>query len=560
MLPCLAACARGGGDVTDVTDTADANESAAATETEVPDVDDGPREFVHPGLLHTKETLERTADAIASGDREISKSFELLRKSEFCAVASPRAAATINRGGNGDNCAVLYRDMARAYQCAIYWRLTGDTKFGDCARDILNAWSATLKNVGGNADRYLASGLYGYQLANAAELMRDYPGFELERMQDMLINVFYKPLCERFLVSNEFGADHNDACITNYWANWDLANMAATIAIGVFCDRRDIYDTGVRYFMYGLGNGSVYNAIPFLYEDEELAQWQESGRDQGHATLGIGLMVSCCEMAYSQGDDLYGWAGQRFYYAAEYVARYNNGDDVPFSRYEWASGQRGDWQSQTVISDASRGHTRPIWAMIYNHYHNRLGLEAPNIARALERQPCEGGPGGHASTFDQTGFGTLLYNDPEGSGVNAALPGGEVADGVYIIACGDGSGVLTSSGGGAVSVAAADGSDAQRWRVTHAGGGMYTVVNVGTGLTLGVRNGSYVSNTRIVVGADDGEAWQRFVFAPAKAEGKYRIFAAHASLAVTSLKDGVAHRRYEGVSSQMWELVEAQGE
>jgi hypothetical protein len=71
---------------------------------------------------------------------------------------------------------LLYVDVARAYQNALLWKITGNTANGDTARDILNAWSSTLTTVTGDAGRYLASGLYGYQMANAAELMRDYPG------------------------------------------------------------------------------------------------------------------------------------------------------------------------------------------------------------------------------------------------------------------------------------------------------------------------------------------------------------------------------------------------
>jgi hypothetical protein len=90
-------------------------------------------------------------------------------------------------------------------------------------------------------------------------------------MQEMLINVFYKSLPERFLHSNEYGDVHNGASITNYWSNWDLCNIAVTLAIGIFCDRRDIYDKGVEYYQHGAGNGSLYNAIPHLF-DGSLAQ------------------------------------------------------------------------------------------------------------------------------------------------------------------------------------------------------------------------------------------------------------------------------------------------
>ena len=44
-----------------------------------------------------------------------------------------------------------------------------------------------------------------------------------------MVNVFY-PL------NNQFLTGHNDACITNYWANWDLCNMASVLAIGILCD------------------------------------------------------------------------------------------------------------------------------------------------------------------------------------------------------------------------------------------------------------------------------------------------------------------------------------
>jgi hypothetical protein len=37
-------------------------------------------------------------------------------------------------------------------------------------------------------------GLYGYQMANVAEIMRDYPGFNVTQMQDMRA-IFYGNRC-----------------------------------------------------------------------------------------------------------------------------------------------------------------------------------------------------------------------------------------------------------------------------------------------------------------------------------------------------------------------------
>ncbi|MEK4978436.1 RICIN domain-containing protein [Bacillus sp. FSL K6-6540] len=483
--------------------------------------------FLHPGLLHTQTDLARIKQKVEEGAQPYLDGWNQLVNSPYSQAGwTPRATATIVRGGAGDNVALLYNDVARAYQNALRWKITGSTAHGDTARDILNAWSATLTTVTGNADRYLAAGLNGYQLANAAELMRDYPGFDVSRMQNMLLNVFYKPLNERFLIGNEYGRDHNDAFIQNYWANWDLSNMAATVAIGIFCDRRDIYDIGIEYFKHGAGNGSIYNAIPFLHPDG-LAQWQESGRDQAHTLLGIGLMAVTSEMAWNQGDDLYGWANNRFMRAAEYVAKYNNGsDDVPFAAYEWGSGTNGAVQRQTVISAAGRNEPRPVWEMIYNHYANRKGLSVPNVAARAQLLRPEGGPNAsHASTFDQLGFGTLLYTRPPGTGNSAVLPDGNIPDGTYRFMVRHVGKAMTASGtasGSNIEQRTLDGDPSQQWNVAHLGGGQYSIRNEKSGLYLQISNASLEHGASFqLANRNDGDH-QRFAFIPV-GDGHYRI-------------------------------------
>ena len=85
----------------------------------------------------------------------------------------------------------------------------------------------------------------------------------------------------------------------------------------------DAYGEAAEYYLNGKGMGSLYNAMPFIY-DNGLVQWQEAGRDQGHTTLGISLCGAINEMAWSQEFDFYGLSDNRFLKAAEYVARYNN--------------------------------------------------------------------------------------------------------------------------------------------------------------------------------------------------------------------------------------------
>ncbi|GGK83829.1 alginate lyase family protein [Streptomyces flaveus] len=364
-----------------------------------------PATFVHPGALHAYGELNRAKVRVAAGDDPwLSGWNRLTANGHSASTWQPNPQATIIRGGDGQNYGILYNDIHAAYQNALRWHVGGTRANADAAVRILNAWSSTLTTVTGNADRFLAAGIYGYQFANAAELMRGYSGFDLERFKTMMLNVFY-PL------NNQFLNNHNDACITNYWANWDLCNMNSILAIGILCDDGAKYDQAVNYFKNGAGNGSIRNAVPFLHPDN-LAQWQESGRDQGHTMMGMGQMGAFCEMAWNQGEDLYGYDNNRFMKAAQYVAKYNLGENVPFTTYTWGTGQNCAQQSHTVISSASRGQARPVWDILHYHYARRRGLSVPYITRMAESVRPEGGGGDYGSNsggYDQLGFGTVMY-------------------------------------------------------------------------------------------------------------------------------------------------------
>ncbi|MBQ8541584.1 MAG: RICIN domain-containing protein [Clostridia bacterium] len=527
--------------------------------------------FIHPGVLNTEADLQFIAQKVAAGEEPYLSAYNALCENSYAQFGTNRATATIVRGGTGQNYAQLYQDVHRAYLCAIRWKISGDTAYADCARDILNAWSKTLKTVTGNADRYLAAGLYGYELVAAAEIMRNYEGFELERMQDMLMNVFYKPLTERFLYGNEYGGDHNGAHIMNYWANWDLCNMAFATALGVFCDRRDIYERAQEYYKYGTGNGSIFNAIPKLYEASESAlniptgQWQEAGRDFGHTEMGVGLMAVVCEISWNQGDDLYSWAESRFMYGAEYVAQYEMNYEVPFTTYNWYSGTNGTWSSQTVIS--ARGSLRPVWEMIYNHYAIRKGYDVPGIKAAAEALRPEGGAGGHASSFDQFGFGTLLYTNA-GLNTKAKLPESNVKEGIYRITNrGTGSALTVNDEGYVKQYAVNEEDTAQQWELDDIGGGIYILTNVKTGKVMSVENDSYSNGALINTSDYTGKFSQQFALLSFEDEmdnyydGYYRIAPVGSGLSIDVLNgksdDGtdILQYTYEGAATnQQWEL------
>jgi hypothetical protein len=358
--------------------------------------------FQHPGMLHRQADLQRMRDSVAAkAEPWLAGWNRLLENSHSKSTYTANPVDTVYRGkGSPENYTRLYNDAAAAYALALRWHVSGDTAFARAGVEVLNAWSARLRKIDGSTDKFLAAGIYGYQIANAAELLRAYPGWrreDFDRFKNMMLTVFY-PLNRDFL------ADHHGACISHYWANWDLCNMASMISIGILCDNRAIYDEAVEYFKHGAGNGSIKNAVWFLHPGG-LGQWQESGRDQGHSLLGPALLGAFCEMAWNQGDDLYGYDDNRFLKGCEYVAKYNLGESVPYQPYATCDPVRQD-----TISPVGRGGLRPAWELIYNHYVNRRGLSAPYSAAYAAKLRPEGGGGDYGPNsggYDQLGYGTL---------------------------------------------------------------------------------------------------------------------------------------------------------
>jgi len=361
--------------------------------------------FVHPGALHTEADFTRMAAQVAKGAQPWLDGWKVLLKNPHASLSwTPHPAEIVYRGKDGshaENYALLYNDIAAAYALALRWKVSGDDAYADKAIAILDAWSATLSGIGGNSDRFLASGIYGYEFANAAEILRTskhWPAQNFDRFKAMMLNVFY-PMNHDFLVR------HNGAKIDHYWANWDLANMASIIAIGILADRRDIYAEAVEYFKHGQGNGAIEHVVWKIYPDG-LGQTQESGRDQGHNILNVSLLAAFCQMAWNQGDDLFEYDGNRVLKGVEYIAKYNLGSDVPYTKYVNSD------TVQETISSVGRGNGRPAWELFYNHYVVLKGQGAPNIARFAEKLRPEGGGGDYganSSGYDQLGYGTLTY-------------------------------------------------------------------------------------------------------------------------------------------------------
>jgi len=395
----------------------------------------------HVGL-HNQEDFDRIKSMLAA-NREpwVTGHQKLLTNSHAQTSWNPAFEVDIRRSGNqsGNNFMNAARSGAAAYANAVIYRIghvANPRTFADKAILILNGWADINKSLSGDSDVSLAAGLYGYMFALAGELMRGYDGWapaDFTKYQQWLLDVFYASNTGNM----DFLIRHHNNWDDHYWTNWDMCNIASLMAIGIVCDRRDIYNWalealqgnyGEPHRAYGanqrrvVGNGYWFKAINYVHvteDGEELAQQQESGRDQGHTVMNIGSMGVIAQLAWNQGDDLFGLGDNLFLKMCEYVSKYNiAGLDVPFTRYVrlWQGNNNPSRDTMTRIASHDQGQNRPVWGLPYYHYTVVKGIDPgkarwTKLATEVEFTLQDWGPqmGNPSGAYDQPGYTLLMY-------------------------------------------------------------------------------------------------------------------------------------------------------
>jgi regulation of enolase protein 1 (concanavalin A-like superfamily) len=361
-------------------------------------------QFVHPGGLHTQADLDRMKAKVAAGAHPWIDDWDLLihdplAQNTYTAASLPNMGTSRQRAD---------QDAHAAYLNAIRWYISGDTTYANTAVNILNKYASTVDQVPSGTDIPGLIGIAIQDFALAGEVLRIYPGWaasDLAKFQAMFTNYLY-PVVNNFLIN------HNGACISHYWANWDAANVGALIAMGVLNDNSSWFNQGVDYFKNGPGNGSMLNAVYYVWPGD-LGQWQEAGRDQEHDQLGVGLLEYAAQVAWNQGVDLFSYMNNRLLAGAEYTGQYNSWLNVPFSPYNNCDGV-----NQFYVSTNGRGRLddRPVWELLYNHYAVLEGLSAPNTKHMAELMRPEHGSGDHF------GYGTLTFTLDDNASPYPPLP------------------------------------------------------------------------------------------------------------------------------------------
>lgn len=400
------------------------------------------RGFIHPGGLHTQADFDRIKQQLADGNKKVTEAMKILRMAEYAQpTAATYPAETIVRGGSGQNYINTCRGAAIAYQNALRWKIEDNQACAKHAVEVLMKWCNTTKNVTGSSDQFLAFGLYGYQFAQAAELMRDYEGWkpaDFEKFKKWMLNIWYQG-------SIDFLRRHNGTWENSgkwwqapghYWSNWGLCNALCVLSIGVLCDDVFIYNQGlgaIKYDQVGtfkdprtdnpiLADGLTEflgNFVVTTYPSEletgaygKLGQLNESGRDAGHAAMSLGLAVDIAHQIWNQGDDLFAYMDHRLAAGTEYLAAQTQSvEGLPWVNYHYYTNgfHYSDSRSWLMTGPAMGAQMRPYWGTVIGIYEGVKGVKMPFSEQAYEKMGIDGGgQGGTSGGYDHMGYSVLM--------------------------------------------------------------------------------------------------------------------------------------------------------
>lgn len=321
-------------------------------------------ELVHPGMTHKQSDLDRMKYQVAAQVDPWYSSYQEMSEDSKASydyeVQGDTSMTEVYRDDPYTNKSEWESDSRAAYYNAIRWIVEGDSRYAEKAIEIFNAWTGITYVQ--HSGTHTLTGSMVYIMLEAAEIIKStYDGWsdeEIQAFSDMLVYPGY---------SNTEVPEEAEEGGSWYWriymgdpnraGNQELSGWRAVMAMGIFLDNEIMYDRAYRYiagmthrsddFAYHSGPNyatdeittTPYN-IAYNYEssDEiedygfdgvltnyvlENGQAGESSRDQGHTMWGLSLIGALAEMAWSQGDDLWGHEDNRYLLGLEFSIRYN---------------------------------------------------------------------------------------------------------------------------------------------------------------------------------------------------------------------------------------------
>ncbi|KAH6989931.1 chondroitin AC/alginate lyase [Ilyonectria destructans] len=362
-------------------------------------------DFVHPGLWHTHDDLERIRSNVLGDEEPWKTAYESFSTDQYSlSDYTMRGPKAVLCRGPCSNYTSFTADSRAAWQNALMWYITKDQGHWDRATTILDAWGSNLTSIIGT-DTSLLVGLEGSLFANAAEIMRwegnwTESGAKWQGGAGFSIQLYWLFARQSIIIGQ---------------ANYGMASIMALLNFAVYLDDVTLYNYALNAYLNDPCAG-IYGNF-----DTKSGQSAESGRDQSHAQSGLGWSAYAARTIQSQGYDIWSEGDSVLLKAAEYAAKYNLGNDVPydvkFYRCE-AVLVNGPWAE---ISEQNRGVgltngalSPAIWDIIYYAYNQARKKSAPWTTQAKKKYDEDGGQKVAPKNADHPGWGDLIWSYKRG--------------------------------------------------------------------------------------------------------------------------------------------------
>ncbi|MET8154660.1 alginate lyase family protein [Actinoplanes sp. NPDC049668] len=328
--------------------------------------------FNHPGVLLSRAQLDFVKGRVAAQAQPWTAAYQQMTASRYASLSrTPKPRATVECGSYSNpnyGCTDEREDAIAAYTDALAWYITGNPAYAAKAIEIMDAWSATIRNHT-NSNAPLQTAWAGSVWPRAAEIIRyTYPSWPQQARFATMLRTVYLPVVIPGIHSN---------------GNWELSMMEAAVGISVFLDDRASYDRAVNRFklraasyVYIAADGAQPKYPPAGGIDtraELISYWQgqstfvdglsqETCRDFTHTGYGISAIAHVAETSRIQGGDLYPELQDRLRHALGFHTKFENGVAVP---------------ANICGGSVTRG-LGPVTEVAFNALHDRLGIAMAN--------------------------------------------------------------------------------------------------------------------------------------------------------------------------------------
>lgn len=336
--------------------------------------------FRHPGVFLDESGMEATRQALVRKEPAKLRALEQVLASPLAKLdytPSPVEKVTCGPHSKPDvGCKAEVRDAQAAYTHALLWAYQRDVRHARTAIAIMNTWSNTLtgRHSGGNAS--LQAAWAAQMWTRAAEIVRH----TSKEWREVDARHFGSWLVDQYLSDiNRMGP-----CLNG---NWQASAIEAEMGIGVYTDRRDIYERAVARwraqlpaYVYLPSDGRVPRSKPgcnapvtetwFKQTVFVAGIAQETCRDLRHTAFGLAAFFNAAETNRLQGGSLYRDEADRLQQAMEFQTGIQDGRPTP----KWLCGGR---------LDSSLAGTFEVG---YAQFNGRMGRPMTNTRRWLEGQ------------------------------------------------------------------------------------------------------------------------------------------------------------------------------